>query len=380
MLLPRLALALCAVACAAGAARAAEPEPFELVRSLRALQDEIAHGNATAHVSQRTLMVQISEQMLRARPDAWKEPRNARAAVAFVLSGGDPRILKMLVAAGSLADVDDKLARGVVAYGERRNNEAAELLAGINARTLEVSIAGQVSLVQSELTAGKDTEKAMALLDEARLLSPGTLIEEAALRRQVALVASAADVERYEALSSRYLRRFPKSVYAGGFRRQLAIDMVSRPGAVDPESLSRLSAALGGLDPADRSDFYLMMAKEGLLRGKVAIVRFAAKQAAGLAEPQSAEGARARIYESAVLVVTDEYETALAALEATSAEGLGQEDVELLESALSVAAEVRRVPAPTDVAARARPEHNATVERARQAIASVDQLISGAGK
>ena len=70
--------------------------------------------------------------------------------------------------------------------------------------------------------AEKEPAKALAYLDDARLLAPGTLIEEAAFRRQIALIASAGDGERYEMMVARYLRRFPNSVYAGNFRQQFA--------------------------------------------------------------------------------------------------------------------------------------------------------------
>ena len=162
--------------------------------------------------------------------EGWKDPRNARAAVVFVLSGGSARVLQKLMRSGASADINEKLIKGALAYGEGRHDEAAELLAGIDARALDPGMAGHVAYVQGELAARKEPAKALVHLDEARLLSPGTIVEEAALRRQIALLAAAGSADRYEALATQYLRRFPNSVYAGGFRQQFALAIAGECG------------------------------------------------------------------------------------------------------------------------------------------------------
>ena len=62
-----------------------------------------------------------------------------------------------------LPGMDDKLVQGVLAYGEGRNAEAADLLIRIDARSLDPSIAGHLALVQAELIAKKDAGKALAV-------------------------------------------------------------------------------------------------------------------------------------------------------------------------------------------------------------------------
>ena len=77
------------------------------------------------------------------------------------------------------------IVRAAMAYAENRNAEAMELLAEVDPRSLDASIAGHVALVRAELATKKDPDKALALVSEARLLAPGTMIEEAALRHEV---------------------------------------------------------------------------------------------------------------------------------------------------------------------------------------------------
>ena len=117
---------------------------------------------------QQGLQKQLTEQLGQARDEAWKDPRNVRAAVALVLSGGDPRVLQPLVS--QVAGQELTLVRGALAYGQNHNAEAMELLADVDARTLDPSVAGHIALVQAELLAKKDRKKSLALLAEARLL------------------------------------------------------------------------------------------------------------------------------------------------------------------------------------------------------------------
>ena len=66
-------------------------EPFELARSLRSLQDRIARGDTAAFLSYRTELSQLAERARPSRTRRGRMPRNVRAAVAIVLSGGDPQ-------------------------------------------------------------------------------------------------------------------------------------------------------------------------------------------------------------------------------------------------------------------------------------------------
>jgi chemotaxis protein MotC len=369
-------MALVAVLAPAHGQEAAR-HPVDLVRSLQTLQDEIAQGSAGTHLSQRVRLAQIAEQLALAKPEVWKEPRNARAAIAFVLSGGDPRILKKLSEGGMLSALDAKLVQGVVAYGEGRSAEAADLLVQIPARSLEPSIAGHLALVQAELTAGKEPSKALAFFDEARLLSPGTLIEEAALRRQISLVAAAKDFDRFDMLAANYLRRFARSVYAASFRQQFAADVAARD-AGSAGRMAKLVGALEAVDAPERRDIYLLIAREALIRGKFELARLAGDKAVHLAEAASPEWRRARLYEAAAFVVGGDMETGMSTLETMDKAGLDEEDAELLEAARSVAAEVRRLPAASQASADGPPP--GAVEAARRSMAHVDQLIEAVSK
>jgi chemotaxis protein MotC len=353
-----------------------------VVRSLQALQDSIAQGDVAAHRAQRGRLAQIAEQMTSAAPEVWKDPRNARAVVAFVLSGGDARVLRRLSQLGALAAVDEKLVNGALAYGEGRTAEAETHFAGLDARSLDASIAGHVALVKSELTAGRDPKAALALLDEARLLAPGTLIEEAALRRQIALAAAAKDFEAFDLLATNYLRRFGRSVYAAGFRRQFAADVAGREDAGSAARMTQLATALEAIGASDARDVYLALAREAVTKGKVELAQFAADRVAGLVAGETVEARLVALYRAAALVVTDGFDRAMAALESMDRSDFPEEDAALFDAARSVAAEVRRMP-PQPTTGQA-PEGAGplpeVVATARRRLALADEIIRKASQ
>lgn len=362
-------------------------QPFELVREMRTLQDETTQGNAEAHIQQRRLSAQIAQQLVSADPSVWSDPKNVRAAVIYTLSGGDPRVLKALFGVRSLPGVEERLLNGALAYGQGRTADAAELLAAIDARSLEPNLGAHVALVQSALLAAKDARKAIALLGDARLMAPGTLVEDAALRRQTFAVADTGDVDAFDALASHYMRRFAHSIYAGGFRDQFAVEVASERYGQSQERLAKLEAMLERLDVAVRRQCYLLIAHQAVIKGRVELARLVTRRAVALASADSIEAARAKVYEAAILIVTDDYDRGLEALRRIERSKLEERDAELADVAMAVASEVRRPaePGETIPAADAGKNDGTTpaadtlksVERAQQALARVDALLSG---
>ncbi|HXF55717.1 MAG TPA: hypothetical protein VNK52_16505 [Hyphomicrobiaceae bacterium] len=367
--------------------------PFELVRALRAAQDRIAHGDASAQERQRQLLAAIGAQMKRADSAAWKDPRNARAAVIYVLSGGDPSVLQSLQGRGAVGGLEDNLVKGAIGYGLGRSADA-ELLLEVDARQLDPAMAGHVALVQSTLVLQKDAARALRLLDEARLSSPGTLIEEAALRRQAFLALAAGERDRFEVVSSRYLRRFGNSVYAASFRRQFATEVVGQKYAADAARLKRIEAIVAGLPISHRLEIYLAMAAEGVVRGKVEATIMAASRASELATPGSGAKARAELFKGAAFVASEELPAGVETLKGLDASQLDSADRELLDAALVLSDEIRRWPDTAllaegmrQIEARAPEAERPIVLATAKALAAaqslnsrVDQLLGGAVK
>ncbi len=330
------------------------PAPYELVRRLQRLQDLIAAGDMRALQAQRTLITEIETEFRVADPEVWQDPRNGRAAVIFFLSGGAPDELRNLLKLNPLPAVDERLLRGALAYVEGREEDAERYLGEINAMRLPDALGGQIALAQAAVTVRKDPQKAMAMLDVARLLMPGTLVEEAALRREILVAAQIGDVNQFEQLSRQYLFRFRYSVYAGNFRQRFAAALTRMAFANDPAQFPRLVALLAPLDRDSRVEIYLMVARGALNQGKLTAATLSAERVLAEAQPVSSDFERARVYRSAVRAASSkDVDLALTELRSAVRSRLPQDDVMLLDAAITTAELVKSAGETVKVAAAA---------------------------
>jgi chemotaxis protein MotC len=379
------ALILTTIAGAAWAQPEAAPqssrEPYQLVRTLQLLQDQVAQGSIEAHGAQVTMLARIGDELLAVDQETWRDRRNAHAAVVFLLSGGHPQVVRTLLDRKYI-DAGDKLIVGALAYIEGREREAAEFLRDLDPRALPATLGGQIAIVQSALSVRQDVKAALARLDDARLLMPGTLVEEAALRREVFVAGQSDNFEKFEALATGYMRRFPNSIYAGNFRQRLALALTRFGFAQDDRYFPRLAAMLDHLDADSRRTLYLLIARTAVLRGKPTMAQLAADQAAALAGPRSREHERARLYRAAARVVTERFEASLSDLREIDRTLLSPRDVELLDAAVVLAGHLRKStphaneagppPAPPGIDVRSATE---ALERARTKLGELDALF-----
>jgi chemotaxis protein MotC len=359
--------------------------PFQLVRTLQAMQDDMAGGSAAALNGQRALLQRMEEEFADADPLVWQDRRNARALVAYTLGGGRPVTLRRLLASATPPDGDEALMRGALAFVEGDEATARRYLTDIDPRSLPASLGGQLALAQAALLVGQNPQGALLLLDTARLLAPGTLVEEAALRRQIFVASELDDLARFETLSGQYLRRFRRSVYAGNFRRRFAAALSRMKFLDDPAQFYRLDDMLAETDAEARRELYLVVAEAAVNEGKTTLAATAAERALASAPPGSVDEARGRLYRGAALAVTrDGLEVAMADLRTVRPSGLPRTDAALLRAA-SETAELIQTAAATEgvndgpTAANAEEEKpSPTVSRARDAIAAVDALLEQA--
>jgi chemotaxis protein MotC len=360
-----------------------DKKPFELVRELQIFQDQAVLKSKNARAQQTDLLAKVAAQLTKFDASAWADRRNARAAVIYVLSGGDPRVLSKLLGSGAALGVDDQLVKGALAYGERRDNEATQLLDGVDVETLDRSVGGHVALVRALLVAKSDQRKAIALLDRARIIAPGTMVEEAALRRQAILAAKVGDLDAFEALSSQYFRRFASSIFERSFERQFAKEVVSKSYAADAKRLPKLEKLLRGLSEMQRRETCLAIAEEGIAVADVEIVRFAARLAGMDAKAQPLEAMRMLLFEAAAVVATPDHEQGRMALRLVDKSKLGAREEGLLYAATAVADEISRPPSLAQGAEQAQAPageqdssvNSSAITAAQAAIARVDGLL-----
>ena len=320
------------------------PKISDLVDDLRTIQFKVAQGDKAAYPAELNQLKTIGAAIATAGAETWKNKREADSLVIYILSGGSLADVALLLKGDAVLESERSLARGALAYVTSHETDAVALLEKTDLTALDARLAGEVAFARSVLETKRDAKAAVDLLDWARLLAPGGLVEEAALRREIALLTEAKDMSRLAVLTRQYVTRFGASLYAADFLRDLA-SAVARLGlADDPANYKLISSALAALPPEGRRDFLLNFARSGVVSGRFVAAASAATDALEGSKADSPEAMRARLYLAASRLFSDAYDAALADLRALSAAKFDRADTSLLIAARRVAAELRVVP------------------------------------
>jgi chemotaxis protein MotC len=322
------------------------PNPHVVIRALQSLQTQIVQGRARAREDQPKMLADIGKHFAATPQELWVDPRNARAAVIWLLSGGSPRTMRGILRHQTFAKSELNLARGVLAFAEGRAAEARDLLKPIEPRTLDPVLGGQLALVLAALVLSEDMAKSIEYLGVARLLAPGSLIEETALRRQISLVGQTSDAAAFAALSRQYARRFKTSLYAQEFRETFAQSFMRIGTRASDEQLVNLEPILESFEIDERCRLSILIARASLLEG-------AWRSAAAFAEvvmrppvDPNCDVPRARLYRAAARLASVGGDVDLLALHKLDPGRLTPEDRVLLKATLISAQLVRSWPEP----------------------------------
>jgi chemotaxis protein MotC len=328
----RLALALALVALA-GPAAAGEggakrdapaitpivgpPTPFsDMMLDVQRLQARMAHGDRQAYADQRARMKAIGAALAAADSKAFQVKAEREAVVLYLLSGGQPKYVADIEERGDFPEAERDLLTGAEGYTLGRQDDAEKLLP-YDARTQSLRLGSQLAYAQSVLLTSKDPKKALALLDLARVLAPGSLIEEAALRRQIILVGDLHDPDRVAFLARQYVERFGNSLYAGDFVRTLATTAIHFDLCATPADFAKFVALLELAPPEQARAFMLAISRASLLLGRLEVAAVSAQGALKKSEAGSPDAARARAYDLLSRfpkMSEDQYGAALAAI------------------------------------------------------------------
>jgi len=341
----RLATAVLAVTLTLGTTAASaqsDPAPCETVRTLTALQDQIADGDSVAQAAHAKAILRAGRAFVKAKPAVWADRRNARALVVYLFSGGDARTMAATVAATQIAPGLEDLYAGAIAYGIGDDDTARAKLMAIDPKTQPSGLGGHLALVQATLVTHQDQAKAIALLDLARLLEPGTLVEEAALRKEMSLIGATGDLAKFALLTRRYLGVFEHSFYAENFRELVARTAMDVGADDTAEAGAKLARLMTGLGQAERRRLYLAIAHVAVVAGRTTMAALAGEEARKLSRPDDTEAARAMVYYGAAAIIGTDYELGKTALAGAAAERLDASDRALRTSALGIAETIRQ--------------------------------------
>ncbi|MBI2720123.1 MAG: hypothetical protein HY245_04975 [Rhizobiales bacterium] len=371
---------------ASAAGRGSRGSDFaEQVRTLLLLQDAAAAGHADATGLQKDVIIAITRQFaggLLPEPTS----RNLRAAISYTLSGGPPDIAEGLAVASDIDPQLKLLLEATVRFKRGETEEAAKKLATIEVLKLPPSIGGRVALMQSMVTPENDVARRLTLLAIAADQMPGTLVEEAALRRTILVAAVAEDLARFWRSADRYLRRFDTSLYAAALVSSLVDEIIRLEAKSVQLDRNRLQLLFGRLPVASRVSAYLLMAQRATGAGLADLAQFSASRARRLSAEGSSAWQRAELYDAVHGITTgnfDLYEMKLRRIEPAL---LTLDDRNLLIAALAVTTRIHAAaaadgPNPMLYAASLQlsPEQLSLQQRGEAALRRADELLAAAG-
>ncbi|MDG4852913.1 MULTISPECIES: chemotaxis protein MotC [unclassified Mesorhizobium] len=313
-------------------------QPYQLVRSLQLVQDRIAGGDHAALPMQAKLLEMTDARLRAADAGDFKDPKNFRALLVYGMSGGNPVTVE---AAASRAATDPQslaIAKGVVAYLNGRPAAAIEILKPIDPMSVPADLGAFLALVKGSLLAADEPATALTLLDEARLLSPGTLVEEAALRRSVGLAATQGDAARFALASTQYVAGYLYSPYASQFADSFVSGVIALHMSISQHKLADITSMM---DPEREKVIYLRIARRAAIDGLSDLSAFASARAEqGRNGKGNQDDPRAVLYSSLSTVTSATIDDVRARLGKIDRGKLSESDRALLDAAQAVAGEV----------------------------------------
>jgi chemotaxis protein MotC len=259
-----LAVTTCEPSVAGGGSKQFDASNFvHWVRSVLIAQVDLASGRRTVeeYLSSSAIMAVRSTAI---DASLWKDVRQQNAAIAlYIIDGGlDPtnQLQQVMHAGVRLTEPARTIASG---GGDFANS----------LKTITGMKSGQTVLALSALGSGMRTQDknalAQRLLSFARLNAPGTLIEEAALRKQSTLEALDGNFSRAIKIAAKYHRRFPNSIFLSDHLKKICREIANRATSAPSVQDDLIATSLNEASSLRDQGFVSALLRQMLLFGKL---------------------------------------------------------------------------------------------------------------
>lgn len=316
--------------------------PFKMIRSLQYVQDTVVLGDHSAMEMQRFLLSTIDERLRTASAATFADPRNVDAALVYAMSGGNPETLEYLTKNDVAGNFDPRITDAIGNYLGGKGATNARTLAEIFPEYKSHAIGPYLALVSANSVLRKDPKLALNYFDWAGLMAPGTIVEEAALRRSIYVAEQNGMVEQGITYSSRYARRYLHSPYASQFADlfvKLAVENFEKAGE---ESIQEI---LSFMDVPRQREVYLRMARLAAIAGKGRLASLSADRAQALpGDGEEVPKTLAELYSGLASISSSDVMQAMERLSNIPDDDLSAKDKALKQAARAIAEEVLRPP------------------------------------
>lgn len=328
----------------AGQAHVNSHSPREMVRTLQGLQDDVAVGRTGALNMQVRALSDLGTALRQTDTSVFEEDENLYALITYLFNGGNPQIVETILKDMPENPRQQNLINGALAYAHNHRREFMEAFARPMPETAEWPEALRLSVYLGTAAdlAETNPQAASKRLDYVRLAAPGSLFEEAAIRRQLKVSASLGDTVKIALLKRNYVDRFNLSPFANDFWSEFSRAVPRMDVKMTDKGLDELTFHA----PASvQYLIYLRIARIALIDGRMERARYSAAKAQKLATDLKKDAATATLYYAASQVGTPAASEASTMLQSIKRDDLAERDRPLLDAAQAVAHGVVRLPA-----------------------------------
>jgi chemotaxis protein MotC len=316
--------------------------PYKMVRALQTVQDSVIAGNLDDVDMQRFLLDEIDKRLRSADSSVFDDTRNVDAALIYAMSGGNPATLDILADRDVAGNFDNRITSTLRRYLNGRGGTTLTQLKEVVPEYRNTEIGPYIELIGANALMEKDEVTALKYFDWARLESPGTIIEEAALRRALNATSRKGDTARALPYARRYARRFMSSPYASQFADIFVGLALDHQDALPPEEIKEV---LSLVERKRQREIYLRLARRAAIFGDRKLAEFASHEARRLSEPgETSQLALAELYSNLITIPTSGVEDVLGRLDSIPDKDLSPKDRFLRDAARIVAEEVTGPP------------------------------------
>lgn len=267
---------------AAGQAEAqSDLPPAKILRSLQFVQDSVVMGDHSARDMQKFLLSAFDTTLRTSDMSIFSDTKNADAALIYIMSGGNPATLNYLVAKDVQGYFDSRVVNVLQKYLSGRGGLVDKVVSDLIPEYRNNRLGPYLMLIAGNIAYTKDPAAALPFFDDARLSAPGTIIEEAALRRSIMATMQLKQPEKGMVYARKYAVRFLHSPYASQFADLFVSLAIDSFGPVTTKDIGEIAELM---DAERAQEIYLRIARQASLQGKMELAQFAAEKANGIAE------------------------------------------------------------------------------------------------
>lgn len=316
-------------------------EFYETIRDLIALQNQIAFGDMMARDLAAKKLNEIEQALPSYPPALWSDARNEKAIPLYLLNGGSTTALRRIFDRNVFSAENTPLIAASLVYAEGHGQAALSSLQELNLKAYSPILRAHLALIKGGLLIGIDSSKAAEALDYARLLMPQSLVEEAALRREIGIIDPLRQAEKLILLSERYSTSYLASPFANRFWTDLIAIAIKASLEIDAEEFSAIETLLQNAPSSGRLELYLGIIRNALLHNRLDLATSHVARAQLIAQTSN-EKNRLKLYSVGLEILAGKFDQGAAHIREIETSTLSGEDSEVRDVLIAIASETRK--------------------------------------